>query len=396
MSRLWEKGTAVDAAVLEFTVGDDVTLDARLVGHDCTASVAHARMLARCGYLSTEDAERLAVALSDLAAEHAQGQWSILPQQEDCHTAIEAHLTMRLGDLGQRIHLGRSRNDQVLTAMRLYLRAEAEEMRNLAAAASNAFNALVVRQGNLSIPGYTHLQRAMPSTVADWAGAHAAELMHSADTLDALSGLWNLCPLGSAAGYGTPGLVLDRVWVAEELGFASPQEPVTAVQLSRGKAESAFAFACTLLQGDLSRAASDLVLFATTEYGFVTLDPAFTTGSSIMPQKRNPDVFELIRAHATQANADLAAIQALTTRLSSGYFRDLQLMKAPLFRCIDRTKACLSIAAHALGGVRFNPATLDHAMTPDLYAAERAYALVQGEGISFREAYRRVAAKLNL
>jgi len=212
--------------------------------------------------------------------------------------------------------------------------------------------------------------------------------------LDAAESLSRLCPLGSAAGYGTPGLTLDRTFTAEQLGM-KVQEPVTAPQLSRGKAESAFAFALVTLLGDVGRLASDLCLYNTAEFGFVSLPDEMTTGSSIMPQKRNPDVFELVRGHSGQATSDLVGILALTAKMPSGYHRDVQLMKAPLFRLVDRFTACFQVTGRAVAGLKFRRERCEAALTPELFAAEQAFELVKSQGLSFREAYRRVGASLS-
>lgn len=393
MKRLWDKGGDADAMVMAFTVGDDYRWDARLVAHDIRASQAHARMLASCGHVESGIAERIIAVLAEIGESHARGEWEILPEEEDCHTAIENRLTAKLGDEAGWVHLGRSRNDQVLTAMRLYVQEACETLAQSAERVVESLFAIADAQGDLALPGYTHLQRAMPSTVGLWAEGFATELRDDAAGLRGATRRALTNPLGSAAGYGTPGLSLDRLQTASELGFSSVQEPVTAAQLSRGKAEAEVAFQTTLLLQDLGRLASDLVLYATAEFGFVALPERFTTGSSIMPQKRNPDVFELVRAHSAQASSDLLAILSLTAKMTSGYHRDLQLIKPPLFGLLDRAFACAEKMAHVLPGVRFREDRTQAAMDPSLFATEEAYRLCQAEGIPFREAYRRVGAK---
>lgn len=393
MRRLWDKGGDADAMVMAFTVGDDYLWDARLVAHDVRASIAHVRMLATCGHVQGDIAHRIAEALAQIGAAHANGEWAISPEEEDCHTAIENRLTAKLGDEAGWVHLGRSRNDQVLTAVRLYLREACEVLAQGAEAVVESLFAIADVQGDLVMPGYTHLQRAMPSSVGQWAEGFATELRDDAVGLRGAARRAMTNPLGSAAGYGTPGLELDRNQTTGELGFASVQQPVTAAQLSRGKAEAEVAFQATLLLQDLGRLASDLVLFATAEFGFVALPERFTTGSSIMPQKRNPDVFELVRGHGAQASSDLLSILNITAKMTSGYHRDLQLIKPPLFGLIDRATACSEVMAHVLPGVRLVEGRLNAAMDPSLFATEEAYRLCQAEGIPFREAYRRVGAK---
>jgi len=391
MSRLWDKGAPLDARVLHFTAGEDYALDERLVRYDVQASIAHAQMLAAQGLLSQEDLAQISAGLTALAAEHARGEWHVELEDEDGQTALERRLTARIGPAGGRVHLGRSRNDQVLTALRLYLR---EAVPQLAAQVHNvvaALEQLAARQGRIALPGYTHMQQAMPSSVALWAGGYAAELSDDAAGLQTVLRRLRCSPLGSAAGYGTPGLPLDRERTASALGFDAPQTPVTAVQLSRGKAEAQLLFELALTAQDVGRLASDLLLFYTQEFAFIELPDAFTTGSSIMPQKRNPDVFELVRARTASALANLTEALAITAKLPSGYQRDLQLLKFPLFRGIDLASQTLDIMAAAIGAVRFRSERIR--LDPAVHAAEEAYALVVAEGIPFRDAYRRIAAR---
>lgn len=391
MSRLWDKGGDLDAKILKFTAGNDVVLDRRLVEYDIQASIAHVAMLGHVNLITPQEAAQLSKTLSQIGTDFSNGTWEIKPEDEDCHTAIEEQLVQRLGDLGGKVHLGRSRNDQVLVALRLYIKEEIKKLHESVAAVRESLTALAAHEGVTKIPGYTHGQQAMPSSVALWALGYDSELKDSAALLDAAFQLADQCPLGSAAGYGTPGLSLDRQFASDKLGFSRVQEPVTACQLSRGKAESALLFATTHLLNDVGRLAADVCLFASQEFGFLTLAEEVSTGSSIMPQKRNPDVFELIRAHASQAPHDLAALFALTAKMPSGYHRDLQLMKEVLFRGIDRAQETLEIAAYAITKIQFDADRAEQVTQPGIHAAEAAFALVQQEGISFREAYRRVA-----
>jgi argininosuccinate lyase len=391
MSRLWDRGEPLDERVLAYTAGEDHLLDARLVAYDVRASVAHAEMLHAAGLLSPADFVAIRGGLETLAAEHATGGWEIRLADEDVHTALENHLTARIGDAGARLHLGRSRNDQVLAALRLYLRDAVRELAGGALAAAAALDELGRREEGTPLPGYTHLQQAMPSSVALWAGGFAAELRDDAAGLGACSRRIEKNPLGSAAGYGVPLLPIDREATRRRLGFAEVQSPVTAVQLSRGKAEAQVLFEVVLTMQDLGRLAADLVLFNTREFAFVSLPAAMTTGSSIMPHKRNPDVFELVRGHGATAQACLLEALAVTAKLPSGYHRDLQLLKAPLFRGLDLARNTLSIMAAALPQVRFHADRIR--LDPGIHAAEEAYRLVLAEGIPFRAAYQRVAAR---
>jgi argininosuccinate lyase len=392
MTRLWDKGTSLDSQVLKYTAGDDHVLDDRLVRYDVRASIAHAEMLGEQNLLSAKDLAAIRDALTAIGDEHAQGQWHISLEDEDSQTAIENLLTARIGAAGGRLHAGRSRNDQVLAALRLYMRDAAEALSQGALAVAEALEALAARHGELALPGYTHMQQAMPSSVALWAWGFAAELRDDSEGLQLTQRRIGKNPLGSAAGFGTPNLDISRESTRRRLNFAVTQEPVTAVQLSRGKAEAQLLFEITLLTQDLGRLAADLLLFYSQEFSYVSLPAAFTTGSSIMPQKRNPDVFELMRGRSAVAQASLNEVLGITQKLTSGYHRDLQLIKPPLFRGIDSCHQTLEILPSALDGVRFRPENIR--LDPDIHAAAAANALVAKEGIPFREAYRQVAAKL--
>jgi argininosuccinate lyase len=392
MTRLWDKGGTLDARVLEYTAGDDHLLDNRLVPYDIRASIAHAEMLGAQGLIAPAETAIICDALSAIGAEHALGRWRVTLDQEDCQTAIENLLTARIGAAGGRLHAGRSRNDQVLAALRLYMSDAARTLGEAAIAVADALDALAARQGDVVLPGYTHMQQAMPSNVALWAGGYAAEIRDDAAGLEQTQRRISKNPLGSAAGFGTPNLPIDREATRRSLGFAATHEPVTAVQLSRGKAEAQLLFEITLLTQDIARLAADLTLFYSQEYGFVSLPDTFTTGSSIMPQKRNPDVFELMRGRGAVAQAALSEVLAVTQKLTSGYHRDLQLIKPPLFRAIDSCLQTLQILPAALAGVHFLPDKIQ--LDPAIHAAAAANALVAEEGIPFREAYRRIAAKL--
>jgi argininosuccinate lyase len=391
MTRLWDKGASLDQRVLQYTAGEDYALDERLVSYDVRASIAHAEMLHTQHLLSLADLNLIREGLTSLDKEHQRGEWQIELTDEDAHTALERRLTARIGEAGARIHLGRSRNDQVLVALRLYMRDAIEELDGAALAVVSALERLAEREAATPLPGYTHMQQAMPSSVALWAQAYAAELRDDAHGIKSVRRRIGKNPLGSAAGYGTPGLPIDREATTRALGFELPQEPVTSVQLSRGKAEAQLLFELTLLTQDLGRMAADLLLFYTQEFSFVDLPDAFTTGSSIMPQKRNPDVFELMRARTATALACLTEALAICAKLPSGYQRDLQLLKLPLFRAIDIAGQTLAIAAAALDALKFRPDRIR--LDPAVHAAEEAYALVLKEGIPFREAYRQVAAR---
>jgi argininosuccinate lyase len=392
VSRLWDKGAPLDARVLRYTAGEDHALDDRLVAYDVRASIAHAEMLHDAGLVNDADLEAIRSGLNEIAAEHARGEWSVTLDLEDGQTALETLLTKRIGDAGARLHAGRSRNDQVLTALRLYLRDAVEALVEGTHGVADALEALAKEQGTIELPGYTHMQQAMPSSVGLWARGFAAEIVDDADGLRHAFRRILKNPLGSAAGYGTPNLPVDRDGTRRRLDFPQNHEPVTAVQLSRGKAEAEVLFQVAILMQDLGRLASDLLLFYTREFGFVDLPDAFTTGSSIMPQKRNPDVFELVRGRTATAQACLVEVLGITAKLPSGYQRDLQLIKVPLFRAIDLCGETLDIMAAAIPQLRFRPDRIR--LDADIHAAAEANELVAQEGIPFREAYRRVGQRL--
>lgn len=392
MKRLWDKGEPLDQRVLRYTAGEDHLLDGRLVAYDVRASIAHAAMLRDQKLLTADDFAAIERGLNALAESHNAGSWAITLEDEDVHTALEARLTSAIGDAGKRIHLGRSRNDQVLVALRLYLIDVAMELQGSALAVAAALRDLAKRHKNVALPGYTHMQQGMPSSVELWANGFAAEIEDDAEGIALTVRRISKSPLGSAAGYGTPGIPVDREHTRASLGFAKVHEPVTAVQLSRGKAEAGLVFELSLLMQDLGKLAADLMLYYTQEFAFIRLPDNMTTGSSIMPQKRNPDVLELVRGATATVNAALTEILGIATKLGSGYQRDLQRIKPPLFRAIDLAGASAEIMAQLLSGVEFIPANIK--LDQSIYAAEQANKLVVEKGLSFRDAYLQVAKGL--
>ena len=384
MSRLWEKGLPLDERVLRYTAGEDHLLDARLVPYDVRGSIAHAEMLAAQELISHDDCHAICDGLRELEASFDKGEWKITLEDEDVHTALESRLTANIGEAGGRLHLGRSRNDQVLTALRLYLHDATLDLVGRIEHLRVSIAHVAERQGEVELPGYTHMQHAMPSSVALWCGGFDEGFADAVAGMLAVQRRINKNPLGSAAGYGTPGLPLDREFTTKRLGFAATQEPVTAVQLSRGKAESALLFEIALMM-------NDLLLFYTQEFAYVSLAPEVTTGSSIMPQKRNPDVLELLRAAAATSQACLDEAMLITAKLPSGYHRDLQRLKPPVFRSIDLAVESVDIMAFLLDGLGFQADNIE--LDQGIFATAEAYRLVTEEGIPFRDAYRKVAAR---
>jgi argininosuccinate lyase len=392
MSRLWDKGLPLDERVLRYTAGEDHQLDARLVSYDVRGSIAHAEMLQEQDLLSIDDCRAIVDGLKQLEADHDAGKWQIRLEDEDVHTALETRLTHLIGEAGGRVHLGRSRNDQVLTALRLYLLDATDRVTSSVADLGSALQALSDEQGDVALPGTTHMQHAMPSSVALWSDGFREAFTDAIEGLESAKRRLDKNPLGSAAGYGTPGLNIDRESTTRKLGFSVTQSPVTAVQLSRGKGECGLIFELTLIMQDLARMATDLLLYYTQEYSYIELAPEVTTGSSIMPQKRNPDVLELVRGAAGTVQACLDECLLIVAKLPSGFQRDLQRLKPPVFRAIDLVIDSVDIMAYLISFVRFRPEKIS--LDQSLFATEVANNLVTGEGIPFREAYRQVAKGL--
>jgi argininosuccinate lyase len=391
-AKLWG-GEGLDPRVEDFTVGNDPVLDLRLLPYDCVASKVHARMLGKVGLLTAGEVKKLVAGLDEILRLARAGRFEIRREQEDCHTAIEQFLTARLGEVGRKIHLGRSRNDQVLTALRLFCKDSLRDIRAEVNGLARGLAAFGRRYRRVALPGYTHMRKAMPSSVALWAGALVDGLRDDDVLLAAAFRLVDQCPLGTGAGYGVP-LPLDREMTARELGFARVQQNPIYAQLSRGKLEAAMLHALAQVMLDLNRAAADLVLFSMPEFGFFRLPPELCTGSSIMPQKRNPDVLELVRAKYHVVLACESQLRTMLANLPSGYHRDLQLTKEPLLRAIDCTRESLAAMALLFSRLEVDAAACRRGLTDDLYATQRAYRLVQEEGVSFREAYARVKDRL--
>jgi len=392
MSTLWTRADQPDPWLQSFLAGDDHVLDLQLVPYDCRASLAHARMLERIGVLTVAELQSLEEGLAEIEELAAQGRFPITAADEDCHTAIENHLTKHCGEAGRKIHTGRSRNDQVLTALRLWEKDHVDQLLGMLVAYLDALYAIRKAQGDVALPGYTHMQAAMPTTVDVWLGSYADAARDDHELLSLVRRLVDRCPLGTAAGFGVPVLALDREGTAAELGFASVLANPMYAQLSRGRVEALLLAACSQVMLGLSRLASDLLLFSTREFGLLALPPSLCTGSSLMPQKRNPDVLELIRARFHVVAGEEAKVRAMTAGLMSGYNRDVQLTKGPLFAGVAATVDSLRAMAMVLAGLGIDVDRCAAAVTDEMRATERAMKLVS-EGVPFRDAYRRVAAE---
>lgn len=390
--KLWQKGYEINKEVEKYTVGNDYIIDLKLVKYDCVASIAHAKMLKKIGVLNQKELESLVSGLNEILALYEKGQFKIKPEQEDCHTAIEAYLTEKLGEVGKKIHTGRSRNDQVLTAVRLYEKAELAEIKILMNAYRKTLLLVISQNGKIKMPGYTHMQRAMPSSVDMWLSGYADAMTDDLIMLEAVQKMIDQNPLGSGAGFGVPVFELDPSMTAKEMGFSRVMKNAPYCQLSRGKFEGIILHVLSQIMLDLNRLATDLILFSMKEFGYVTLPKEFCTGSSIMPQKKNPDVLELLRAKYHVVYGEETKVMGIVGNLMSGFNRDLQLTKEPLMNSIEITKDSLKIISLVVSGMEINASSCEAAMTSELYATEETYKLVK-EGMSFRDAYKKVGEK---
>lgn len=387
---IWKKdsSSAVDERVMRFLAGDDVILDRELLPFDIRASQAHARGLARIEVLSHEQAEAMVASMDQLLAEFEAGQFTLDARFEDGHSAIESWLTEQLGEIGGRVHAGRSRNDQVAVALRLFMRDRLGRLQRICGRIARVCLDRAEREADVPLPGHTHLQQAMPSSLGLWWAGHAEAFIDNVELSGQVHDWLNASPLGTASGFGV-NLPLDRDGVAEDLGFPRLVINPQYAQNSRGKIELRALDALAAATGDLRRLSWDLSLFASQEFGYVRVPAAFCTGSSIMPNKLNPDTVELLRSlHATVvgARAELEAVLSLP----SGYQRDLQDSKPPLIRAFSRALAGLEILPDLLAGLDWQTERMRQAIAGELHATDRANELV-GPGQSFREAYRQAA-----
>ena len=389
---LWSQGKALDARMLAYTVGDDPVWDARLLRWDILGSLGHAEGLRRSRIISEAEHTRMRRALRAALRAAAVGKLRIEARHEDVHSAVELWLTRHHGTVGERLHTGRSRNDQVAVDLRLYLKDRVLSLHAEALGLAGALAAFAAKHRRVLWPGYTHQRRGMPSSAGLWAGAYAEGVL---DTAESLAGIWpaiDRSPLGSAAGYGAP-LPLRREAAARALGFAGLDRNVAAVQNGRGKLEAAVLFWCTQLGHELGRFATDVIQFSAEEYGYLVLPAELATGSSIMPQKRNPDLFELTRARAAVLHGELAQVLALSAKLGGGYHRDFQLLKAPLLRGTDATGEMLAMMAAAVPRLGVDRERGLAALAGPTLATDEVMRRVRG-GTPFRRAYRDVAESL--
>ena len=386
---LWQKpGISVDAAIQSFLAGDDVIIDREFFLHDIAASCAHAEGLQHIGILSQEELTALLRELDALAVDFRDGKFVLDERYEDGHSAIEARLTERLGDAGRKIHTGRSRNDQILVATRLWLKDKLAQLRRLCSEIAEVALVRAETEAALPMPGYTHLQRAVVSSAGMWWAGWAEAFIDNAERAMSTYDWINANPLGTAAGYGV-NLPLDRDHTTAALGFARMQVSPLYAQLARGKFEIAALEALCSAMLDLRRLAWDLSLFATAEFGFIALPAQYTTGSSIMPNKRNPDVIELMRGSYASVAAARCEIEQLLS-LPSGYHRDLQISKGALMHGFGKGLAALALAPELLRNIQWKPEAMRVALEPSMYATDLAIDLAR-DGMPFRQAYRHAA-----
>ncbi|WP_257659258.1 argininosuccinate lyase [Parapedobacter lycopersici] len=386
--KIWQKNTDVNQLVETFTVGNDRVLDLQLAEADVLGSLAHTRMLHRIGLLGDADLDAVQQGLKAIYREVKAGEFTIDDHVEDVHSQVELLLTKRVGDAGKKIHSGRSRNDQVLVDLKLFFRMEIEKLVGNVQALFTQLIHLSDTHKAVLLPGYTHLQIAMPSSFGLWFGAYAESLV---DDLEMMHAAWNVCnknPLGSAAGYGSS-FPLDRTMTTELLGFADLNYNVVYAQMGRGKTERLLAQAMSAVAATLAKLAMDVCLYMNQNFGFISFPDHLTTGSSIMPHKKNPDVFELVRGRCNKIQALPNEIALMTANLPSGYHRDLQLLKENLFPAFRSLNECLEITVFMLDHIRINDRILDDPKYDYLFSVEVVNEEVL-KGVPFREAYRNI------
>ncbi|MEO0556448.1 MAG: argininosuccinate lyase [Bacteroidota bacterium] len=387
--KLWEKGINTEKIIEEFTVGNDRVLDLQLAKFDVLGSIAHAKMLASVGLISEEELAGLDKELNHLLHAIEGGDFEIEEGFEDVHSKVEYVLTEKLGEAGKKIHTARSRNDQVLVDLHLFVKDEIDRIKELVKSLFDRLINLSNEHKNVLIPGYTHLQVAMPSSIGLWLGAYAESLIDDVYLLNAAYKIADQNPLGSAAGYGSS-FPIDRQQTTELLGFSTLKYNSVAAQMSRGKLEKSLSFAMASVAGTLSKLAMDICLYMGQNFGFISFPDQLTTGSSIMPHKKNPDVFELVRAKCNKIQALPSEFMAITNNLPSGYHRDFQLLKESLLLAIESLKSCLTVSEYALSQLIVKEEVIHDPKYDYLFSVEVVNELVT-QGVSFRDAYKQVA-----
>ena len=386
--KIWQKNQALDRKIDHFTVGKDREYDLYLAAYDCQASIAHAQMLAKTGVMTEEEANQLIGVLNDLKSKAEKGNFVIEAEFEDIHSKIEYVLIQKLGDLGKKIHTARSRNDQVLVALHLYLKEEIKTIKGLTLNFFNLLMDLADQHKNHFLPGYTHFQVAMPSSFGLWFSAYAESLIDDVTLLNAAHQVVDQNPLGSAAGFGSS-FPIDRIATTESLNFSDLKYNVIAAQMSRGKAEKITATAIAALAATLSKMSMDICLYMGQEYNFISFPEELTTGSSIMPHKKNPDVFELIRGKCNLLQGLPNQLALLMTNLPSGYHREMQLSKGPIIEAINELKSCLDLFVFTLQKISVKENILDDPKYQYVFSVETLNEWVK-QGMPFRDAYKKM------
>lgn len=393
MKKIWQKDDlATNILVNQFTVGNDLDFDERLAKYDVKGSVAHCKMLAEVGIISNEESEQMTSVLSMILKDIENGDFEIDTQAEDIHSQIEAILIEKLGDTGKKIHTARSRNDQVLLDIKLYLLDEIREIASLTDEFFQLLIGLAEQHKNVLLPGYTHLQIAMPSSFGLWFGAYAEALLDDVEMLFSVKNIINKNPLGSAAGYGSS-FPIDRESTTYNLGFQTMNYNAVYAQMTRGKSEKMLAMAMATLAGTLGKFAYDVCLYLSQNFDFISFPKEFTTGSSIMPHKKNPDIFELVRARCNRIQSLPNELILLTNNLPSGYHRDVQLTKEILFPGIDSLKECLEILNYTVPNIKVRNGILEEGKYKYLFSVEKINEEIK-KGSSFRDAYIKVGKEI--
>lgn len=387
MKKLWSEKN-LNKIVESFETKDDLLLDQKLVEFDIAGSLAHAKMLLKLGILKKQELAKIQKGLDEVLDLNEKGKFKLELGDEDIHSKIENYLTEKFGEVGKKIHTYRSRNDQVLTGLRLYSKKQLEEIEKEVKNLTQLFKKFQKNYGSLPIPGYTHMQKAMPSTLGLWSGSFIASLADDLVLLKSAYKLNDQSPLGSAAGYGLP-VIIDREYTAGLLGFSKVQKPVTYTQNSRGKIEAVTISSLVSILQTINKLASDILLFTTQEFSFFKASEEITTGSSIMPQKKNIDLAELLRSKVHLVLGNYISAVGLSSNLISGYNRDLQDSKKPLMESFEMTLDSVKVTQILLKKIKPNKEVLEKAMTDDLYQTEKAYKLVK-KGMPFRKAYEKV------
>lgn len=390
--KLWDKGFSTDKKIDHFTVGNDRELDLHLAKYDVIASKAHAKMLGKIGLLTETETKELISELNHIAEKIEKGTFVIEKNFEDMHSKIEFQLTLALGDTGKKIHTARSRNDQVLVAMHLYLKAELTEIKSMTKILFDLLLHLADKYKRVLLPGYTHLQIAMPSSFGLWFSAYAESLIDDLYFIDAAFKVADQNPLGSAAGYGSS-FPIDRSFTTKEMGFETLKYNVVAAQMGRGKVEKATAFGMASIAATLSKMAMDICLYMSQNFNFISFPDELTTGSSIMPHKKNPDVFELVRAKCNKLQSIPNQLAMVINNLPSGYHRDLQLVKEIIVPAIQDMKACLEIMTFSLREIKVNDGILEDPKYDYLFSVDTLNDLVLS-GTPFRDAYKKMGKEI--